>query len=175
MHIQAKLGQINLLRMVRWMKMSSKHSNFHHSHFGRGRARYISRRLQEYLIFTSERRRNICFCEAFPGEIKFINWWTLMNVHEHSWTFINGSSSQFMNCVHELFIKTVHDKSWILMNTWWTNIVHESVHEVHMESFMNSHEFFLNLLGSIQLIAKFMKVHERVSWTLMNYYELDKS
>ena len=43
-----------------------------------------------------------------------------------------------MNCVYELFIKTVHDKYLILMRTWWTDVVHDLVHEVCMESFMNS-------------------------------------
>ena len=38
---------------------------------------------------------------------------TLMNLLEHSWTFVNGSSSQFVNCIHKLFIK---NSSWQIMN-----------------------------------------------------------
>ena len=68
-----------------------------------------------------------------PGEMKFIKWRTLMNVHEHppmvQW-FITCSS------------KTVYDdKSWILINTWWTHIVHDLGNEVHIESLMNSDAF----------------------------------
>ena len=110
---------------------------------------------------------------AHPGEMKFTKWWTLINVHEHSWTFINGSSSQFMNCVHELFIKTVHDKSWILMNTWWTNVVHELVHEAHMESFMNSHEFLWTWKDQFSS-WKFMREFHKCWWIILNLISLNQ-
>ena len=64
-------------------------------------------------------------------------WWTFMNIHEQLSIVHQASSwTEFMNCSSN----TVHDKSWILMNIWWTNVVHDLVHEVHMERFMNSHE-----------------------------------
>ena len=43
------------------------------------------------------------------GEMKFMKWLTLPNVHEHTWTFINGSSNQIINYVHELFLKNNHE------------------------------------------------------------------
>ena len=69
----------------------------------------------------------------------------VMNVDEFSWTFMN-IHQWFIKPVHK-HIKTVHDISWILMNTWWTDFVHDLVHEVHMERL----------------------------WTVMIFYELDRS
>ena len=85
---------------------------------------------------------------------RLIKWWTLMNVYEHSWTFINGLSSQFMNCVHELFIK---NSSWQIMNinehsmNWcclWSSSW-SSYGEFREQSWI-----FINLVGSIQLFSK---------------------
>ena len=81
-------------------------------------------------------------------------WWMFMNIHDHS--------------------STVHQTQFMTINTWWINVVHDLFHEIHMEGFMNSHEFLR--LGRINSIhSLFMKVHEIVSWTFRNYYELDKS
>ena len=42
------------------------------------------------------------------------------------------------------------------MNTWWTNVVHDLVHEVYMEKFMNSHEFYeLGRVNAVHIL--FMK------------------
>ena len=82
-----------------------------------------------------------------------------MNIQEHSSMVYQASSwTVFMNCSSI----TVHDKSWILMNTWWTNIVHDfgmiswfSYGEFHEQSWI-----FMNLPWSIQFIAcswKFMR------------------
>ena len=45
------------------------------------------------------------------------------------------------------------------INEHLVNVVHDLVHEIHMESLMNSHDFFMSLIVSIQSIAcsrKFM-------------------
>ena len=56
------------------------------------------------------------------------------------------------------------------MNIWWTNVVQNLVYEVHMESFMNSHNF--DELGRINSVhSLFMKVHE-LWWIIMNFHEV---
>ena len=61
------------------------------------------------------------------------------------WALISLKAIVAQEKGHPIFFRLTgmncFDKSWILINTWWTNVVHELAHEAHIESFMNSHEF----------------------------------
>ena len=103
----------------------------------------------------------------FPGDMKFIKWWTLM-IHEHSSMVHQASSwTVFMNCSS----KTVYDKSWILMNTWWTNVAQDLVHEVHMGgswTVIIFYELGWSNLVHIACSWKFIREFHELWWIIMN-------